>query len=105
MLSHRFPSAGALVLSLGLLSWSGFAAEPQAAGVPNFHKVNEHLYRGGQPSNEGFKNLAKLGVKTIVDLRETSSRSVSEEKLVKSLNMKYVAVPMLNCPNPQQASK
>src|SRR5215467_682810 len=105
MLSHRFPSAGALVLSLGLLSWSGFAAEPQAVGVRNFHQVNENLYRGGQPTEEGFKNLSKLGVKTIVDLRETSSRSNWEEKIVKGLKMKYVAVPMLNCPSPEQAAK
>jgi len=105
MLSPKFPSAGALVLSLGLVSWSGFAAEPQAAGVPNFHQVNEHLYRGGQPTEEGFKNLAKLGVKTIIDLRETTSRSVAEEKIVKSLNMKYIAVPMVGCPSPDQAKK
>src|SRR5690348_4939375 len=105
MFPPKFPPAGALVLSLGLLSWSGYAAEPQAAGVPNFHQVNEHLYRGGQPTDEGFKSLAKLGVKTVIDLRETSSRSIAEEKMVKSLGMKYVAVPMVNCPNPEQASK
>ena len=93
------------MFSLGLVSWCGYAAEPQAKGLPNFHQVNEHLYRGGQPTQEGFKHLAKLGVKTIVDVRETSSRSVAEEKLVNSLKMKYVAVPMFNCPNREQAAK
>ena len=40
-----------------------------APGVPNFHKVNDGLYRGGQPSRQGFESLAKLGIKTVLDLR------------------------------------
>src|SRR5262249_7139263 len=28
-----------------------------------------------------------------------------EEKVVKSLNMRYIAVPMVNCPSPEQATK
>jgi protein tyrosine/serine phosphatase len=93
------------MLAVGLVSWCGYAAEPQASGVPNFHQVNEHVYRGGQPSQEGFKSLAKLGVKTVLDVRETSSRSVAEEKLVNSLKMKYLTVPMFNCPSREQAAK
>jgi protein tyrosine/serine phosphatase len=93
------------VFSLGLVSWCGNAAEPQVKGLPNFHQVNEHIYRGGQPTQEGFKHLAKLGVKTVIDVRETSSRSAAEEKLVNSLKMKYVAVPMFNCPSREQAAK
>src|ERR1700744_372271 len=27
-----------------------FAQDPKTPGVPNFHAVNEHLYRGGQPA-------------------------------------------------------
>jgi len=94
------------VLSLGVLSWSGLAAETATpSGVPNFHQVNERLYRGGQPTTEGFQSLAKMGVKTVIDLRETSERSAAEENTLKSLNMRYVAVPMINCPSPEQASK
>jgi len=106
MLSQKFSPVSAFALAFGLLSWSGVAAEiPQAAGVPNFHQVNDQLFRGGQPTQEGFKNLAKLGVKTVVDLRETSGRSASEEKAVTGLKMKYVPVPMFNCPSPEQAAK
>jgi len=39
-------------------------------GVPNFHTVNDNIYRGGQPSDEGLRALASAGVKTIVDLRD-----------------------------------
>jgi hypothetical protein len=45
------------------------AGDTEAPGVPNFHQVNAHLYRGGQPNDAGWSSLAKLGVKTVVDLR------------------------------------
>ncbi len=50
---------------------AGFSADvtPVVAGVPNFHEVDANVYRGAQPSLEGFRSLAALGVKTIVDLR------------------------------------
>lgn len=39
------------------------------SGVPNLHKVSEDLYRGAQPSAEGMRQLEKLGIKTVVNLR------------------------------------
>ena len=45
-------------------------AEPlDLPGLPNLHKVSDELYRGAQPSAEGLKQLEKLGVKTVVNLR------------------------------------
>ena len=61
--------------------------------MPNFREVNEHVYRGAQPSPEGFKSLAKLGVKTIIDLRG-GDRTDAEEKIVKAAGMKYISIPM-----------
>ena len=52
-----------LVLSLPV-----FAGSP-VQGIHNFYKVDEHVYRGGQPTEEGFRYLAKIGVKTVIDLR------------------------------------
>jgi tyrosine-protein phosphatase SIW14 len=84
-----------LSLTLTLLSGSAFAATVNAPGVPNFHQVNEHLYRGAQPSDEGFKNLAKLGIKTVIDLRRPTEHSTeAEEQVVKSAGMKYINIPM-----------
>ena len=42
-------------------------------GVPNARCVSEHLYRGGQPTREGFASLKRLGVKTIINLRGNDS--------------------------------
>jgi len=45
-------------------------AEPlELPGLPNLHKVCDELYRGAQPTAEGIKQLEKLGVKTVVNLR------------------------------------
>ncbi|MBL4890133.1 MAG: dual specificity protein phosphatase family protein [Candidatus Lindowbacteria bacterium] len=38
-------------------------------GIDNLHKVNDSLYRGAQPTEEGFRQLKKMGIKTIVNLR------------------------------------
>jgi tyrosine-protein phosphatase SIW14 len=66
-------------------------------GVPNFGKVTPTLYRGGLPSDAGFKALARMGVKIVVD---THAASPSEEKEVQKLGMQYVAIPW-HCPNPK----
>ena len=78
------------VLFLSLPSLAG----PPAQGIKNFHEVDGHVYRGAQPTTEGFGYLARIGIKTIVDLRENGSRSSLEAKLVTSLGMRYVNVPM-----------
>jgi protein tyrosine/serine phosphatase len=51
----------------------GWARRLELPGTPNLHKVSEHLYRGAQPSAEGMRQLKKLGVKTVVNLRSFHS--------------------------------
>lgn len=49
-------------------------AEPiPLAGVPNLHKVSDRLYRSAQPTSEGMANLAAMGIKTVVNLRDRHS--------------------------------
>jgi protein tyrosine phosphatase (PTP) superfamily phosphohydrolase (DUF442 family) len=50
-----------------------WAQRVQLAGVPNFYRVAEALYRSEQPSPLGLENLKKLGVKTILNLRSLHS--------------------------------
>ena len=42
-------------------------------GLPNFYKVSDNLYRGAQPTAEGMRQLKKLGIKTVVNLRSMHS--------------------------------
>ena len=71
--------------------------------MTNFHQVNDHVYRGAQPTDDGFKSLAKLGVKTVIDLRETDSRSAAEKKVVEGSGMRYINIPMQGMSAPSQA--
>ena len=64
-------------------------------GVPNFYKVDNQVYRGAQPTAEGFASLAKLGVKTVIDLRELGEHSqAAEEAIVKAGGMQYFSIPL-----------
>ncbi len=65
-------------------------------GVPNFGEVTPMLYRGGQPTHEGFKRLAKMGIKIVVD----TGRSKRDEKQIKQLGMRYLSLPWY-CPFPK----
>jgi len=38
-------------------------------GLENFARINTNLYRGAQPTEEGFKQLKQMGVKTVIDFR------------------------------------
>ena len=49
----------------------GFAAEPvQVEGVENSYKISDELYRSAQPEREGFTALQKLGIRSVLNLRE-----------------------------------
>jgi len=65
-------------------------------GVRNFGEVTPTLYRGGLVRTEGIKALKKLGMDVIVD---THANDETEETIVQSLGMKYVAIPW-HCPWP-----
>ena len=83
-----------ILASYAAVSIPVWAAGAVAPGVPNFHQVNEHIYRGAQPKGEGWDSLAKLGVKTVIDLRPASEHSCrAEERAVEGAGMRYVNVP------------
>jgi protein tyrosine phosphatase (PTP) superfamily phosphohydrolase (DUF442 family) len=88
-----------------LLSVAGFSqAAVKVEGVGNFMKVDGHVYRGAQPTEEGFKNLAKLGIKTVIDLQQTGDdRARDEAKWVKAAGMEYISIPMKGMERPKDA--
>ncbi len=65
-------------------------AQPrQVSGLPNLHKVSDDLYRGAQPTAEGFKQLGSLGVKTVVNLR---SFHTDEGKIDQHFRYEHIAM-------------
>jgi protein tyrosine/serine phosphatase len=89
-----------LLLSLAVLGSSCFAGEPETVnpnfakpredlpGLKNFAKVSDILYRGEQPTKEGFAELKKMGVKTVVNLRSFNS----DRDEMKGLGLQYVHI-------------
>jgi protein tyrosine phosphatase (PTP) superfamily phosphohydrolase (DUF442 family) len=89
------------VVALFLFSMPALAGS-SVRGIDNFYQVDERVYRGAQPTAGGFEYLAKIGIKTVVDLREDGQRASWEAKLVTSLDMQYVNVPMTGLTPPTQ---
>ena len=58
-------------------------------GVINFARVDQTLWRGSQPSAEGFRNLSKLGVRTIVSFRHDHD----DLPLLRGTQLKYLRIP------------
>jgi protein tyrosine phosphatase (PTP) superfamily phosphohydrolase (DUF442 family) len=66
------------------------AGDNVAVDIENFGKVNDHFYRGAQPKGRNYKQLAALGIKTIVDLREDAeddARSATEQSGMRYINL------------------
>ena len=91
----RMREAWATATLSRLLPIGAAAATIQVPGIDNFYRVNERLYRGAQPSADGWAGLSKLGVKTVVDLRRETEHSTAEErKAVEAAGMHYVNFAM-----------
>lgn len=60
--------------------------------VNNFGKVTDFLYRGAQPKEDEYSQLADMGIKTVIDLRDDPkdfAREGSERN-----GMHYINMPM-----------
>ena len=85
--------AVALVL-LTLTSAAVPAHVPGVAGVSikNFGKINDHYYRGSQPTQAEFAELKKLGIKTVIDLRKDNI--AAESAWAREAGIKYFGIPL-----------
>ena len=103
-MKYYYRRSMALVLLLALFSFLTTAQQPETKyeELPNFHRVSDHLYRGGQPKTGGLKKLSELGVKTIINLRGESDDTRAEEKEAASLGMQFFNIPMSSSGRPSE---
>jgi tyrosine-protein phosphatase SIW14 len=74
---------------------SSYAQRLQFAGLPRLGKINDSLYRGAQPHEEGLQQLKKLGITTIIDLRgEDAGRIEWERKQAEALGIRFIHLPV-----------
>jgi len=63
---------------------------PGVSGLENFARVNPSLYRGAQPTEEGFRQLKAMGVKTVIYFRSHHST----KKQVEAAGMTPIEIPL-----------
>jgi protein tyrosine/serine phosphatase len=62
--------------------------------LSNFYQVDAGLYRGAQPGRGGMYRLSKLGIKTVINLRNNDARARAEEREVHAAGLRYFNVPV-----------
>ncbi|MFN0139874.1 MAG: fused DSP-PTPase phosphatase/NAD kinase-like protein [Pyrinomonadaceae bacterium] len=95
----NFVSASILFLLFGFASYA--QTDAVSKDLPNFHKVNDRLYRGGQPKDAGFAELKKMGVVTVIDLRDDDENALEEKAMVEKAGMKFINFPLPNWSRPK----
>lgn len=76
---------------------------PGSIHVRNFAQVNDHLYRGGEPTLVGLGELGAMGVKVDIDLRVAAEGTETEKKAAEKLGMKYINIPFPRMSAPPDA--
>jgi protein tyrosine/serine phosphatase len=69
--------------------------------IKNFGQMDERFFRGGQPKEGQFQQLAALGIKTVIDLRDNPKDY--EKQNVEALGMRYINIPMSDSEYPENA--
>lgn len=89
-----------LCLCLGGGSPPGGVSDEKPVGLPNFFKLSENIYSGGQPDGErGFQSLQRLGVKTIISV----DGARPDVETARRYGLRYVHLPIGydGCPRPR----
>ena len=73
-----------------------YAQEANDYGVDivRFRKVEDGLFRGGQPKEKDFESLQKLGIKTVISLRSDETVTNWEKKIAQQYGMELINLPL-----------
>src|SRR6266446_3557663 len=99
-------SVFAVLVALSLAASSAVQASAPAKfaniHIDNFGKINDNYYRGAQPDDRDYADLAALGVRTVIDL--TRDGKSDEPGLVERAGMKFYRIPMTTSDRPTEAA-
>ena len=85
---------------------SAFSQDVQKADrspvtIKNFGQMDDRFFRGAQPKERDYQQLAALGIKTVIDLQIDTKEY--EKRSVEALGMRYVNIPMSDKDYPETA--
>jgi protein tyrosine/serine phosphatase len=92
MKSHWLTLLAALTLPIS--NSRADALSDASSDIPRFQEVSPGFYRGGHPDRAGLEDLAKLGVKTVIDLENDDSDVPREMDDGKALGLNMISQPM-----------
>jgi protein tyrosine phosphatase (PTP) superfamily phosphohydrolase (DUF442 family) len=69
--------------------------------IKNFGQMDDRFFRGGQPKENQYDQLAALGIKTVIDLQDEPT--AYEKQNVEALGMKYINIPMSDKDYPESS--
>ena len=61
--------------------------------IDNFGRIDSNYYRGAQPQDHDYADLAALGVKTLINLTSDDAQA-NEAAMARDAGMKYFQIPM-----------
>ena len=86
------------VLLLCFLMISGCAtvdyANDQFQSIPAFYKVNNSLYRGGEPDMYGLTRLKDMNIKTVLSFQQDADDVANERAMVHAFGMEFYNIPV-----------
>lgn len=82
------------VIALAILSaaQTGQSEKTSKVQIKNFGCVDQRLYRGAQPKDKDYADLAAMGIKTVIDLQKDGESR--EQALVEAQGMKFYRIGM-----------
>src|SRR5215475_10901802 len=106
---HGAAAVVIMLLALSLVAAAGVAFDgkkdkrsaAEDPDVKNFGKVNDHIYRGGQPEANEYRELAAIGIKTVIDLREDPERYARGS--AEGAGLRYINLPLNSKRPPTEA--
>lgn len=100
-LSHVLATTTSVVCLLSALTIAS-AAQRDASniGIRNFGCINGDYYRGAQPRERDYADLAAAGVKTVIDLQKDGE--AGEQQLVEAAGMKFYRIGLSDSSWPSQ---
>lgn len=89
--AHRIYSNLLVIIFIcGLTVYAQSSAYPNR--IENFGKVNDNYYRGSQPIADEFMELKKLGIKTVIDLRQDKIEDAAD--WARAAGLQYINIPL-----------
>lgn len=90
-----------LAVQISAFSQESQKADTSSVTIKNFGQMDDRFFRGGQPKETDYQQLAALGIKTVIDLQDDPKPY--EKRNVEALGMTYVNIPMSDSSYPESA--